>query len=282
MKSLFRLIRAGNLVLLTLSLLIGEWVWYPQGLLKLQTYLLVFSITCAMAAGNVINDFFDAASDEINKPQKNSVGINFSRVLTFRMYSFLSFLSILLAWFVSSEFAYVVCFCLMLLYAYSAWIKKFGIWGNLSVALLNALPLLCIYYFQIQKTEIIAYASFAFLTNFIREMIKDAEDVEGDKIRNVKSIYSSIGYKNFIRLTYTLIILLNVLIIYLMLFKLTELNLYNLNLAIAFYLMMLLFPFRKLIKYYAIDDCKLKYTLMSKQMKIIMIIGVLSMVIWKL
>ena len=89
-----------------------------------------------------------------------------------------------------------------LLYAYSVQLKKVLIVSNILIALVTGLSILVVPIFDIlpsltyENREnyiiifqiILDYALFAFFLNWIREIVTDIEDIEGDKLYNVNSI----------------------------------------------------------------------------------------------
>ena len=84
-----------------------------------------------------------------------------------------------------------------LLWLYAMQLKKRPIVGNIAVALLSAIALLMPIFFepivfynsqpefdvvvQIILLATLIFAAFAFLTQWIRELLKDLQDIEGDK-----------------------------------------------------------------------------------------------------
>ena len=165
--------------------------------------LLVAATVFITAGGYVINDYFDIKTDLINKG-KVIVGTKIPRRQAMMWHNIFNIAGVSLGFYISYKAGYIWLGALFLvvsglLYFYSASYKRQFLIGNLVVALLTALvPMLVVFYewpalykyytlnaITLPKINIIVYwiggfALFAFLTNLIREIIKDIEDFEGD------------------------------------------------------------------------------------------------------
>jgi len=167
---------------------------------------LVLSTMLITAAGYVINDYHDVKADRINKPDKMVIGIHVSRRAALLLHGLLNAAGVL-AGTVFSLLYHVPWMILvfagapLLLWYYSVRLKHVLLAGNLAVSLLTATVPLLVVLFEYPmlarnfrfNTEfypqglitillwVLVFAFFAFMTNLIREIIKDAQDVEGDK-----------------------------------------------------------------------------------------------------
>ena len=164
--------------------------------------LLVLSVLFINAAGYVINDYCDVETDLINKPEKVFITKNMSYSQAATFYYCLNIVGIILGIVVSLKinslkFSSIHLAAVGLLWLYAMQLKKKPIVGNIAVAILSALVMLLpiiyepiVFYnaennFQTQVQIILSagvvFAAFALLTQWIREMIKDLQDMEGDK-----------------------------------------------------------------------------------------------------
>jgi 4-hydroxybenzoate polyprenyltransferase len=165
--------------------------------------VLVFSTICIAAGGYVINDYFDIKTDLINKG-KVIVSTSISRQRAMMLHNIFNLLGVAGGFYVSARSGYLwfgVIFLLIsgLLYFYSASYKRQFLIGNLIVAFLIAMvPMLVVIYewsslysfcsvhavtvpdFSFLFYWVGGFSLFAFLTNLIREIVKDIEDFEGD------------------------------------------------------------------------------------------------------
>ncbi len=171
-----------------------------------QLALLVIATVFLAAGGYVINDYFDMRIDEINKPDTRIVGQSVSRKEAMFFYQILSGIGVLSGLFLSLyyaksiTYAFIFLMILGLLWFYSSSYKRQLVTGNSIVSLLAAMVPFIVALFEnrfflleyepseellLISNTIIGwiggFALFAFLWTFIREVIKDMEDVEGDR-----------------------------------------------------------------------------------------------------
>jgi 4-hydroxybenzoate polyprenyltransferase and related prenyltransferases len=211
---LLKLVRWTNLLMVvSVVLLIRYTLLTPYYILSSITVsaptlgfaLLLLSYVFLAASGYVINDFFDAKIDCLNKPDKVLVGKLFQRNETYFIYWILvtiGFLCSVAASFAASTWQVVLIYLLLalMLYSYSERYKRMPFVGNLIVALVMFVGMLMpwIYDFFFFASDpmlfasvspilkmvlqfVLIYAAFAFMCTLVRELIKDMEDVEGDK-----------------------------------------------------------------------------------------------------
>jgi 4-hydroxybenzoate polyprenyltransferase len=183
-----------------------------------QFALLVFSTMLIAAAGYIINDYFDTRTDLINKPSRVVVGMSISRREAMILHAILNIIGIgigiYLAFYVGlRSLSLVFMLSTGLLWFYSTDYKKQFLLGNLIVAFLTALVPLMVVLFEIPLLNreygevmirydadfnylfawVSAFSFFAFVTTLIREIIKDAEDLEGDHAYGMKTVPIVLG-----------------------------------------------------------------------------------------
>ena len=227
-----KLIRPLNLLIVALTMYGLGWFFESiygksetHGLFSLPYSLLVFSTLIIAAAGNIINDYFDIKADRINKPKRLIIGKHIKRRVAIVSHWGLNFVAFCIAAYLSyvmDSFWYVFIHLLTInvLWFYSMRGKRLFFTGNLLIAALTALvPILVGFYFhQIYfSTEItfnsdyypflgelkenyifyisLGLACFAFVLNLAREIVKDMEDVEGDKKLPAKTLPIVLGYR---------------------------------------------------------------------------------------
>ncbi len=145
--------------------------------------LLIGGTVLIAAAGYVINDIYDLKADIINRPdtvllvQRIKIKTALVIYITFNVLAF--YFGILISW----KFLLMFLAVSFLLFLYAARIKRTPLLGNILVALILAFVLIIVWIFEQGNYPelILLYASFAFLTGIIRELLKDLEDMEGDK-----------------------------------------------------------------------------------------------------
>lgn len=178
-----------------------------QGLLLTDAEFAILVLSCLFitAGGYVINDIEDEAIDRVNKPEKVIVGRLISPTGAYNAYLLLSSIGIILGFYLTfvKEYANIGIIELVaagLLYFYSTSYKCIPLIGNLIVSGLSALavflvvmpePLARINNSVMALTGI--YMGFVFLVTFIRELVKDAEDIEGDRAQDCQTLAVAIG-----------------------------------------------------------------------------------------
>lgn len=143
------------------------------------------TLACVLiaAGGYVINDLFDKEADAINKPHKQIAHIHLSSKQLYPFYLILSGLGILLG-FITGPGMGILCVAITtLLYFYSSDFKGEFLMGNLMVSLMAGMVVYIASrgVYEVTKGYFAEYASIAFFITFSRELIKDLEDLEGDK-----------------------------------------------------------------------------------------------------
>lgn len=152
-------------------------------------FLIILSSALAIASGYIVNNFYDTEKDLINRPFKSLLDKKISRETQFRVYFFLNFLSVLLAWLVSWRAAAFYAVYIFILWFYSHKLKKYPIIGNITASLLVLLPFFGILmHFQNFSWGIFAHGFYLYLIILIREFVKDLENIKGDFANNYQTI----------------------------------------------------------------------------------------------
>lgn len=191
-----------------------------------QFAMLVLSFVCIAAGGNAINDYFDTKADMVNKPKNAIVNVHLDRRYAMWTHQVLS----IIGFFLAAYYAFVNDTLLLLsfhgfaivsLWYYSFEFKKRFLLGNVVVALLTAfvplstglfefLPVIkhqgsqladfmevngssAAFLVKLIFVWIISVSSFAFFSNFIREIIKDLQDEPGDRVIGRKTLPIVLG-----------------------------------------------------------------------------------------
>ncbi len=208
-----RLVRWPNLLIVALTQYFLHYglivkrseVYLPD----LQFALLVLSTVLIAAGGNVVNDIFDVEIDKINKPiEKQIVGRIWSLFQSWVIYAVLVFvgfaISLYLAFFIENFVQILIYpFAVALLWIYSKYLKCSVLWGNLLVSAFCAFVAWIVWYAQVlyARTDwavdavFLGYGLFAFVSNMLREVIKDLEDAGGDgqhSCRTLPVVYGTI------------------------------------------------------------------------------------------
>ena len=143
------------------------------------------------AAGNLINDYFDVREDRINKPDRALVGRQIKRRVVLVSHWGLSLAALVWsAWLsvtIGSHWPFALSMAFtVILYFYSPVLKGRGAWGNLAISLCVGGLVLWGGLASIFTNPVVKpldWAAFGLVLagmNFLREWVKDLQDVEGD------------------------------------------------------------------------------------------------------
>jgi 4-hydroxybenzoate polyprenyltransferase len=172
----------------------------------MYAFLLILPAVLTAASGYVVNDIYDIETDKINKPKDQIVGVSLSAVTSWKLYASLSLVSIIVSFLYSNQYAILNVCILAMLYLYAIQLKGLPLIGNIIIALCSsAVFAICILYtgkggslivFQEQGFWFfIGYIIFAFLISLIRELIKDMQDLEGDRVAGLRTYPIVFGMK---------------------------------------------------------------------------------------
>lgn len=210
-----RLIRWQNLMIIFLTqLFVWGCVIVPienfSGrtlLLDFSNFLLLSTSTVLIAAaGYVINDYFDVKIDAINRPEKLVLEKRIPMKMAILLHTIINIIALVLAGIVARQAEHYSWLllqlgCTIVLWFYSTHFKRGFIIGNVVVAILTAFTIvvLMLYepalhtqyfnpYFLSTNIGLVPnpvwvlgiYAYFAFMLTWMREIVKDMEDFKGD------------------------------------------------------------------------------------------------------
>ena len=305
--SFLRLIRFPNLFIVALTQYLLQYAILIPELEKVSQkpllphipfFLLVLSTVLIAAGGYIINDIEDVEIDRLNKLiEKQIVGRVYPLSISWLFYGITTLvgfiISLYLAFYINNFLQLVIYpLAVGLLWAYSRWLKRLPLIGNLVVAFFCAFVAWVVLYAETLNKEgmtklgfgstvsiilvFIGYAILAFISTLFREIIKDIEDAEGDKAQNCKTLPILLGTKmsKGIALCVGLLFLLLVFYFSLML-KDSLLKVVILNITISLPIIYALFLLIKAKE-------KQEFSFLSKLAKVIMLSGLIFLLIMKL
>lgn len=278
--SFFSVVRGYNVFVIALAQYLSAiYILAPERraldvILDWRLFVLVIASTFAIASGYIINNFYDAKKDIINRPKKSYLDRLVSQTTQLQVYFTLNFLSALLGFIISWRAALFYSVYIFIIWFYSHKLKKYPIIGNLTASLLAILPFFGILmYFKNFYHVIFAHALFLYLIILIREMVKDLENIEGDLTNNYHTIPVNYG-ENFAKKIISFLLLLTLLPVYFLI------NVYDVGyMDIYFYVsyVLLLVFILKLWK----SEGKIDYIKLHFLLKIILLAGVICIVLIK-
>ena len=233
-----KLIRYQNLLMLALMQLLFRYGFLnyqnlPLALNDFQYWLLVFATVMIAAGGYVINNIMDQATDNDNKPNQVVVGKSITEITAYNVYFICTVLGVGTGFYLSNViakpgFAAIFIVISATLYLYATSLKQMLLVGNFVVALLLAFSVIIIGVFDLlpvinpeNRTAmadlfsiLLDYALFAFIINFIREIVKDLEDVNGDYNQGMNTLPIVLGINRTSKLVLILSLIPMVLVIF--------------------------------------------------------------------
>ncbi len=304
----FRMIRWPNLLFIVITQLLFYYCIYipllispPSRSAEFLFFLLCASSVLIAAAGYIINDYFDQQIDAVNRPGKVIIGKLIKRRWAILWHWILSAAGLLLSVYISYRsgiwlISFINFICINLLWFYSTTLKRKLLSGNIVVAFLSAWVIGVIFVFAGNfdfsflgwiEDEItdprrlfkfaLFYAGFAFIMTLIREVIKDSEDMEGDRKYGCRTMPISWGIpaaKVFTGVWITMSIA-----------ALAILQLYawlsGRHIAAVYIIVFIILPLILLLRDLYRAETSADYHRLSRLVKLIMLAGILSMLVLK-
>jgi len=234
--------------------------------------MLVLASSVAIAAGYIINNFYDSEKDLINRPQKSMLDRLVSQNTKLMFYFVLNFLAVIMASYVS--FRAVIFFSLYIfgIWFYSHKLKKMPVIGNLTSAILTITPFFAVFiYYKNFETVIFVHAMFLFLIIAMRELTKDLENIKGDLALNYRTIPIVYGERTS-KTMLTLLAILTLIPAYLLIFNF---NIGRMN--FFFFLSVVLLAIFLLLLWKS--NSKSQYLILHNILKFIIVAGVFSILL---
>ncbi len=294
-----KLIRFQNLIIIALiQIFIKYGLFHSLGIdITLNNFdfaLLVLSTICIAAAGNIINDLYDVSIDKINKPHKVLIGKKISEKTANNLFIILNVIGVAIGFYLSNQierpmFSAIFIVISALLYLYASYLKSMLLVGNIVVSILVAYCLIIVGLFDLlpainflnQENQsfafriILDYALFAFFINFIREIVKDIQDVDGDKNGGMNTLPILIGRKRASNIAFGMGIIAMFGTVYYV-----YMHFYYSQIAVLYFLFCIMAP----LLYFCIKiwdaETKSEFAFLSKLLKIIMFLGMCSILLF--
>ena len=276
--SLFSVIRLYNIFIIIIAqyftsiFIISIDTSISSILFDFQLFLLILSSSIAIASGYIINNFYDYEKDLINKPIKSKIDKVIRKRTKLSLYITLNFLCIYTSSLVSWRSVLFFTIYIFVIWLYSHKLKRILFIGNIVSSLLSVIPFFIILiYYKNFELIIFLYAIFLFLIVYMREIIKDLENIKGDFTLDYRTIPVVYGEKSS-KYLLSIVLLFTVAIIYILLSGFdTGMMFYYYYFSIA----VLLFFIIVLWKY----NSKKYYNFLHNLLKFLIVLGVLSIVL---
>lgn len=307
MISLLKLIRYQNLLMVLLTMILTKYalVNYLFPISALTNYdfiILSLSVVLITAGGYIVNDIYDMQVDQINKPKKVIVSVSISKRNAWILYGIFTLVGLGLGIYLSLEkhqLDHIFYFvgAVVGLFIYSSRLQKLPILGNLLVAALCALVIYLTKSFDLKYSDEIVgsalknassvkltfwslsyffFLRISFGITLIREILKDIEDINGDYNAKYKTLPIILGIK---RVRNLVILLSIVLFLYVIIDAWLTISIGSSIISYALFgISFLLLAF--IYKIWSANS-KREFRQLSSLLKIIMLLGILSMGLFK-
>ena len=294
-RDYFIFFRVKNLLMIVLIQLLIKYVLFDKFYLTLSLdnfhfSLLVLSTVLIALGGYIINDINDIKADKVNKPKKVFVGKSLSKQRADNMFLIFNFIGLLLGYYLSYSLDKISFFAIFIIasllsYLYSIKLKKMIFLKNLIVSFLVFLSIFIVGLYDIVPSTsaynnesqfdvfnlVFKLAVFAFLLTLLREIVKDIEDVEGDKLIGIRSLPIVLSLAKVKIIIYTISIITLVTIDY---FAFT---LFKINYFASLYLLTIVsIPLLYFMVEIYRSKTKSEFNKLSNLLKIIMFLGILT------
>lgn len=193
--SLFSVVRGYNILFIVIAVyLTSIYILAPdlpvkEVLFDVNLLMLVLASSAAIASGYIINNFYDSEKDLINRPRKTMLDRLVSQRTKLTTYFILNFLSVIFASYVSFKAVIFFSIYIFFLWFYSHKLKKYPFIGNLTAAVLTVIPFFAVFvHYANFDLVIFVHATFLFLIISMRELVKDLENLKGDLTHDYHTI----------------------------------------------------------------------------------------------
>ncbi len=307
MISFLKLIRYQNLLMVLLTMILTKYALihylFPQaGLTNFDFALLSMSVLFITAGGYIVNDIYDVDVDKINKPKKVIVTTSISKRNAWVLYSIFSLVGLGLGVYLSIDkhlYNYIIFFIATTLglFVYSVYFQKIPLIGNVLVATLCAFVIYVTKVFDLSMSGeafdnafekltpiklsfwLLLYYFFlriSFGITLIREILKDIEDINGDYNGRYQTLPILLGIKR----TRNLVIFLSILL-FLYTILVAWATIHFDFLVVTYTLFGISFLQLSFIYKIWSANSKKEFSQLSNLLKIIMLLGILSMGLFK-
>lgn len=276
--SMFSVIRGYNILIIVIAqyltsiYILAHDKSLRQVVFDLNLFMLVLASASTIAAGYIINNFYDSEKDLINRPNKSMLDRLVSQNTKLSFYFVLNFIAVIMASYVSFNAVIFFSFYIFGIWFYSHKLKKLPFIGNLTSAILTITPFFAIFiYYRNFETVIFVHATFLFLIISMRELTKDLENIKGDLVQNYHTIPIVYGEKvSKIMLTVLALLTLIPTILLVEYFNVGHMN-YFFYLSAFLLLVFILFLWK--------SNAKIHYLILHNILKFIIVAGVFCIVL---
>lgn len=193
MNPYIEILRPGNAIMSAIVIILVAIIDRSFNIPIILAMLAVFFET---AAGNVINDYFDYNIDLVNKPERpipsGRISLKNGRNYAYLLFALGTVCGFMISFITNNWIPFmIVLLADVVLYLYAYKLKSTPLLGNLAVGFMTGFGFV-FGGFTLNNPNIIITSIylgfFAFVMTTARELVKDIEDVEGDKLEGARTL----------------------------------------------------------------------------------------------
>lgn len=193
MNPYIEILRPGNAIMSAIVIILVAIIDRSFNMPIILAMLAVFFET---AAGNVINDYFDYNIDLVNKPERpipsGRISLKNGRNYAYLLFALGTVCGFMISFITNNWIPFmIVLLADVVLYLYAYKLKSTPLLGNLAVGFMTGFGFV-FGGFTLNNPNIIITSIylgfFAFVMTTARELVKDIEDVEGDKLEGARTL----------------------------------------------------------------------------------------------
>ena len=225
------ILRPLNFFITFLSIHLSVIIANKSSAFSVKAFLGALAGSLIGGAGMVINDYFDVEIDKVNRPERPIPSGKISLKSALVYYFVLNFIALVLVS-QTNIYAFVIALIsVFLIFFYSYKLKSKGLIGNFVVGFMTGIAFIFGGAIGENVVPLLFPFIFGLLINFAREILKDVEDIEGDRIKKLQTFPIVYGEEKSLKI-FTFLIVLTIISTLLPYF----LGIYN-----VFYLLIILF-----------------------------------------
>lgn len=153
-------------------------------------FVLVVCTWMTIAAGYIINFFYDKNKDLVNSPVKSRIDGFVSQATTLKLYLTLNALAVAASLFVSLRSGVFFAGFAFLLWFYSHKLKKIPLVSNLSLAAVAIVPLFAVFFYRkiVDTQVVVSHGLFLFFLLVAMSMLNDLNNRRGDAVFGYRTL----------------------------------------------------------------------------------------------
>ena len=184
MSGIFKLLRPLNCIMGIIGVLLGAMVGVGLEIFNAEySFEIIIGMIIAfffMAAGNMLNDYFDAEQDKINHPDRPIPAGIISPTQVIISAGVIFIILLLLGVLINIHMFFILVLATFLMLSYELLFKRYGLVGNFTIGLLVGMLFLFGAAVVMEFGVVVFLFILALLATLTREIVKDIEDIKGD------------------------------------------------------------------------------------------------------